>query len=121
MAQMDRTFTYTIALDKSVDLFWVWSWCASDQTTLDQNLQNIQLSFSLAGNNVPLDQFQQLAYTSNGQTCTVYVTVLSDWQAGENHLSPTATFTAPINDGTLAFPAGKQIFEYIVYVKPGNF
>jgi C-terminal processing protease CtpA/Prc len=118
LAQMDRTFTYTIALNQSQDLFWAWGWCAADQETLDQNLGNIQLDFSLAGNAVPLDQFQQVSYTSGGQTCIAYITVLSDWQAGENYLSTTVTITAPINDGSADYPAGKQIFEYIVYIKP---
>ena len=118
LAQMDRTFTYTIALSKSQDLFWAWNWCAKDQKTLDQNLTNIQLAFSLDGSAVPIDQFQKLDYPSNGQACTVYVTVLSDWQAGENHLSTTVTFTTAINDGMSDYPAGKQIFEYVVYVKP---
>jgi C-terminal processing protease CtpA/Prc len=118
LAQMDRTFTYTIALNKSADLLWVWGWCAKDQNTLEQNLKNIQLAFSLAENDVPLDQFQKLDYDASGQVCTAYITVLSDWQAGENHLSTTVTFTARINDGMADYPAGKQVFDYVVYVKP---
>jgi C-terminal processing protease CtpA/Prc len=115
---MNQTFTYTIALNNPQDLFWAWGWCAKDQATLDQNLKDIQLEFSLAGEAVPLDQFQKLDYTSGGQNCTAYITVLSDWQAGENHLSTTVTFTASINDGTADYPAGEQVFDYTVYVKP---
>jgi C-terminal processing protease CtpA/Prc len=118
LIKMDQTFTYTIALNKSQDLFWVWGWCAIDQNTLDQNLKDIQLDFSLAGDVVPLDQLQKLDYDSGSQKCTAYITVLSDWQAGENHLSTTATFTTPINDGSADYPAGKQVFDYTVYIKP---
>ena len=118
LAKVDQTFTYTITLNQSKDLLWIWGWCAKDQNTLEQNLKNIQVDFSLERKTVSLDQLQQASYDSGGQKCIAYLTVLSDWQAGENHLSITATFTAPINDGTIDYPAGKQVFEYVVYVKP---
>jgi len=118
LVRMDRTFTYTIPLNQSRDLLWAWSWCAINQNTLEQNLKNIQLDFSLAGDDIPLDQFQRLDYDSGSQKCTAFITMLSDWQAGENHLSTTVTFTAQINDGMADYPAGKQIFDYAVYVKP---
>ena len=118
LAIMDRTFTYTIAFNKSKDLLCAWGWCASDASTLEQNLQNIELAFSLAGQEVPLEQFLKLDYESGGMSCVAYITVLSDWQGGENHLSTTVTFTSPINDGVADYPAGKQVFEYTVYVKP---
>lgn len=118
LAQVNKVFTYTIPLTKSQDLLWAWGWCAKDQKTLDQNLQNIKLAFSLAGQDVPLATFQKLSYTATGQQCTAYITVLTDWQAGENHLSTTVTFTASINDGTTVYPPGKQVFDYVVYVKP---
>ncbi len=118
LAQMNQVFTYTIALAQSQDLLWAWGWCATDQKTLDQNLQNIKLAFSLAGQDVPLAQFQKVSYTANNQQCMAYITVLTDWQAGENHLSTTVTFTTSINDGTAVYPPGKQVFDYTVYVKP---
>jgi hypothetical protein len=118
LAEMDRTFTYTVALNRPQDLFWAWGWCAADLDTLEQNLENIQLEFTLADEQVPLEQFQKLDYESGGQSCTAYITVLSGWQAGENHLSTTVTFTAKINDGSADYPPGKQVFEYTVFVKP---
>ena len=118
LAQLDVTIPYTIALTKSENLFWAWGWCAKDQATLDENLKKIKLGFNLEGQDVPLDQFQQLAYDASGQKCVAYLAVLTDWQAGENHLTTTVTFTAPINDGSADYPAGKQVFEYTVYVKP---
>jgi C-terminal processing protease CtpA/Prc len=118
LVKMDQTFTYTIPLIKTQDLIWAWGWCAADQATLELNLNNIELAFSLAGTEVPLDKFQKLDYDSGGQMCTVYLTVLSEWKAGENHLSTTVSFKTPINDGTVDYPAGEQFFDYIVYVKP---
>jgi C-terminal processing protease CtpA/Prc len=118
LVKMDQTFTYTIALNESQDLLWAWGWCAVDQATLEQNLNIIQLDFSLAGNKVLIDQFQKLDYDSGNQKCAAYITVLSDWQAGENHLSTFVTFTAPVNDGRADYPAGTQVFDYTVYIKP---
>jgi hypothetical protein len=118
LAKINTTFPYTVALNKSQDLFWAWGWCAKDKDTLEQNLKNIKLAFNLEGTDVPVDQFLKLDYPSSGQQCTAYITLLSDWQGGEHHLSTTVTFTSKINDGTADYPAGKQVFEYAVYVKP---
>jgi hypothetical protein len=118
LAKMGATFTYTVALSESKTLLWVYGWCAKDQATLDQNFQHIKLAFNLAGKSILLSQFQKLDYGSGGQQCRAYLAALTDWQAGENHLSTTVTFDAAINDGTADYPAGKQVFDYTVYVKP---
>lgn len=118
LLQVNRSFPYTIVLNKSQDLFWAWGWCAKDASTLADNLKKINLSFLLEDSAVPLEQFQKLDYESGGQQCTVYLTVLYDWPGGEHHLTTKVTFTAPLNDGTYDYPKGEQIFEYTVYVKP---
>lgn len=118
LSKMDSTFPYTIVLSQSRTLLWEWGWCAKDQATLDQNFAHIKLAFSLAGKNLPINQFQQFDGPSSGMQCRTYVTALSDWQGGENHLSTTVTFTAKINDGTSDYPAGQQVFDYTVYVQP---
>jgi hypothetical protein len=118
LSKMDSTFPYTITLGQSRTLLWEWGWCAKDQATLDQNFAHIKLAFSLQGKNIPTSQFQQFDQASSGMQCRTYVTALSDWQGGENHLSTTVTFTAKINDGTSDYPAGKQTFDYTVYVQP---
>lgn len=118
LLQVNRSFPYTIALNKSQDLFWAWGWCAKDAAALADNLKKINLSFLLEDSAVPLEQFQKLDYESGGQQCTVYLTVLYDWPGGEHHLTTKVTFTAPLNDGTYDYPKGEQIFEYTVYVKP---
>lgn len=116
--EMDRTFTYTIELDQSQTVFWMWGWCANDQITLDQNFQHIKVVFTLAGEVIPLSQFQKFDSTQGEQVCQSYKTALTDWQAGETYLSTIVTFDAAINDGSTDYPAGKQMDEYIVYVKP---
>ena len=118
LAKMDETFPYTISLSSSKDLTWAWGWCAADEDTLEQNFSHMTISFSLDGEEVPLDAFAKVDYPAGGQACRAYVTVLSNWTGGEHHVVSTMTLDAPINDGTLDFPAGQQVFEYTVYVKP---
>lgn len=119
LTQMDHTFSYTISLSTSETLVWAWGWCAKDQATLDSNLSNMDVQFTLAGADVGLDKFLKLdSDNSQGQKCRTYIAGLEDWQAGENHVITTITYEKPLNDGTYDYQAGKQVFEYVVYVKP---
>jgi len=118
LAQVDKNFPYTIVLNKPQNLLWEWAWCATDADTLAANLKSIQLTFTLEDTIIPLDQFLYIEYPYEDQQCASYVNLLTAWQGGENHLSTTVTFTAKINDGTADYPAGTQVFEYTVYVKP---
>jgi len=116
---MDKTFPYTISLSRSETLLWAWGWCAKEQTTLDDNLGKLDVTYSLNGEDVPVNQFMRLDYdSSDGQKCTAYVLGLKDWRGGENKVITTVNFTAPLSDGSYEFPAGYQVFEYSVYVKP---
>ncbi|MDP2976553.1 MAG: S41 family peptidase [Anaerolineales bacterium] len=119
LLEMDTTFPYTITLSESATLVWAWGWCAADQATLDDNLGKMKVKFTLNGQEIATDGFLKLDYdSSDGQKCRVYALGLTDWKGGENHAITTVTITAPLNDGKYDFPAGYQIFEYTVYVKP---
>lgn len=113
------TFTYTVTLNKSQTLLWAWGWCAKDQPTLDDNLCKMDIKFALNGQDVPLDKFLRQDYdSSDGQKCTAYILGVKDWAGGQHKAVTTLTFKAPLNDGTYDFPAGKQVFEYNIYIKP---
>lgn len=120
MLKVPATFTYTIALSQSQSLLWAWGWCAKDQATLTDNLNKIQLAFTLNGQAVDLSKFLKIVGPSStgSQQCQTYVLGLTDWKGGQNEAITTATFTAPLNDGTYDYPAGKQIFDYTVNVQP---
>jgi len=112
------TFTYTITLDQDEEIAWVYGWCATPDL-LEQNYENIDLTFTMEGEGVPLDQLHIFNYPASADlNCRFYYTILSGWAVGEHHLGITAEFTRPINDGTADYPAGKWINEYTVYVKP---
>jgi C-terminal processing protease CtpA/Prc len=112
-------FTYTVVLSKSETLLWAWGWCAADQATLDDNLGKMKVTFMLNGQDVPLEQFLRMDYDSqDGQKCTAYLAAVKDWAGGQHLAVTTLTFKAALNDGVYDFPAGEQVFEYNIYVKP---
>jgi C-terminal processing protease CtpA/Prc len=119
LSAMNTTFPYTVVLTKSEPLLWAWGWCAADEETLNQNFTKIKLAFSLNGQDVPLEQFATFDYpTNDGLSCRAYFAQVTDWSGGEHHLITNVTFTGPINDGSVAYPAGTQTFDYGVYVRP---
>jgi len=118
LSTMDRTFTYTVALDKSEDLAWAWGWCASSNEILQENFEHIDLKLTLDGEEVALEDLVSFDGENGGQFCRFYFTVLSDWPAGQHRLQALVTFDAPINDGSTDYPAGSQTFQYDVYIKP---
>lgn len=110
--------TFTIPLTQPTTLIWSYAWCAKDAATLDQNFENIKLKFVLDGKEIPLDLFALFDTDSNGKSCRLYYSALSDWPVGEHHLSTTATFTSTVNDGTADFVAGDYTLDYTVYMQP---
>jgi hypothetical protein len=110
------TTTYTVSLDKSEPLIWAYAWCAKDAATLEENLKRIRLKFVLDGVETGMDKMSTYGSDANGKKCMLIYTGLTDWPAGEHHLSTMATFTGTLNDGVTEFPAGEYVLEYTVYV-----
>jgi hypothetical protein len=112
------TFPYTITLNQDDEIAWIYGWCATPDL-IEQNIENIEISFSIEGQEVPIEDLFVLDYPASADlSCKFFYTILSDWAAGEHHLNITATFTRPINDGTADYPAGDWVYDYTVYVKP---
>jgi C-terminal processing protease CtpA/Prc len=112
------TFTYTIDLAKTEDLIWAYGWCTTPEK-FDQNWEHIKFLFFMGNQEIPVTSLFKYEYDPDStQKCRYYYNVLSDWQAGENHLSIKSTFDQGINDGSTDYPAGDWIYEYIIYVKP---
>ncbi len=112
------TLTFTVPLIKEESLIWLYAWCTTTTEILNQNFENIQLKFVLNGEEVSLDDLANEDLESGGQQCRLYYAALSQWPAGEHHLSITATFTEQINDGISDYEAGDYVLEYDVFVKP---
>jgi C-terminal processing protease CtpA/Prc len=118
LSKMDITLPYTIALNDSKTFAWGSGWCTSTAEILAENYKHIKFKFTLDGKDVSLSQFAVIEQKGQGIVCKSYYVALSEWPGGEQHLTTTVTFDAPINDGSMDYPAGKQTFEYTVYVKP---
>ncbi len=116
--EVPKDFTFTLALSRSETLLWAWGWCAADQATLDDNLAKMDVTFTLNGEDVPLEQFLRMDYPSGGQMCIAYLAAVEDWAGGQHQAVTTLTFKQPLNDGVYDFPAGKQVFTYNIFVKP---
>jgi C-terminal processing protease CtpA/Prc len=109
------TVTYAVQLNNSEALIWMYAWCAADAATLQQNFDNMSITFVLAGADVS-SQVVTTDVESDGQPCRLVYTALDQWPAGEHHLTTTATFLAEINDGISVYPAGDYIVDYTVFV-----
>jgi C-terminal processing protease CtpA/Prc len=112
------TVTYTVPMDKSAAVIWSYAWCAADKDMLAANLKNIELKFVLDDKEISADSFGTFETETGGKVCRLIYTSLSDWTAGEHHLTTTATFKAKINDGAADYEPGDYILDYMVYVKP---
>ncbi len=109
-------FTYTVPLLKSESLIWGYFWCTTTTEILEQNFSQIEVSFELNGEAVPLDKFVTADLPSGDTQCRVIYTALSDWKPGEHHLTTSVTFKTPINDGMGDYSAGDYVSEYSVFV-----
>jgi hypothetical protein len=111
-----QVYTYTIPLNTSQDLMWVYAWCTADQASFDDNWSKIKLDFSINGQTVSQEDFALLEGEFNDTFCRAYYTVLRDFTIGEHILRTNVTFTDSLNDGISdqEFPAGTHTYEYHV-------
>lgn len=112
------TVIYSVPLGDAKSVIWGYAWGAPDEATLAGNFENMELKFTLDGKDVSADLFNTTEVDSGGKLYRFIYTSLSDWPAGEHHLSTTVTFTATVNDGEKEYPPGDYILEYTVYVEP---
>ena len=108
--------TYTIHLDRSEPLAWGMGWCTTTEAILQQNFEHIHYTFTLAGKNIPIDQFVEVEYYSENMQgyCRQYYIVLTDWSSGEHLIETAILYDQPINDGWDDYPAASKTFEYHV-------
>jgi C-terminal processing protease CtpA/Prc len=108
--------TYTIPLAKSETLIWAYYWCTTTTEVLEQNFSQIDVTFEMNGEVIPLDQFAVTELENGGNQCRIIYTALSDWKSGEHQLTTSVTFKSPINDGMGDYPAGDYVSVYSVFV-----
>jgi C-terminal processing protease CtpA/Prc len=107
---------FTVELSKSQPLAWLFGYCAKDAATLENNMQAIQLEYTLDGQTLDETNRAVLNPESGGQACRYVGYELTDWPAGEHHLELKVTFTRTVDDGTEKQAKGSFVNEYVVYV-----
>ncbi|GAB4475465.1 MAG: hypothetical protein Kow00124_16490 [Anaerolineae bacterium] len=110
------TFTYTIALPRSREVIGGYFWCTADLDTLEDNWSKIEVSFTLDGEPLAVDDLSFQTVQSQQGPCHTLAASLKDWPAGEHQFVVEVTFTAPLNDGFTDYPAGTYRYEYTIYV-----
>lgn len=112
------TYNYTIPLKESQPLLWGFFWCAKDQPTLESNFKNFKFDFSLDGSAPDPKSLASLDFPNQGQSCRIIVYQLTNWPAGEHHLSTQVNILRKLSDGFADFDKGSFTYDYSVYVKP---
>jgi len=112
------TLTFTVPLELGrYQLIWRYGWCATTSAILADNLQRIQVKFTLDGEAVPLGDFALADHQANsGEQCHDWYIALGPWPVGLHNLTTRITFTAALNDGNADYPAGDYVHEYTVSV-----
>ena len=115
------TLTFTVNITDNKPTYFSYGWCAADDATLQQNIQNIDVSLYFNDNKLGSDVVHTLSYTSaNNQHCADYGVLMSDWPNGTYKLKAVATFNQKINDGMSDYAAGDYVFDYNVTVNHGE-
>jgi len=115
-SQAGETYLYTVAMESSQDVLWIYGWCASSQEIMEQNWEHIAVVFTLNGEEVPFSQFALWETDLEGLACRLYYAVVTDWPPGEHELHTKITFDTELNDGQDTFPQGTHYYKYLVMV-----
>lgn len=112
------SWPFTITITDNKPTYFSYSWCASDQKTLQQNFQHIQANLYINDEKLGKDVVHNLSYQlQNGLFCGDIGALLSDWPAGKYELKAVANFDQKINDGISDYPPGDYEFVYHVTVQ----
>ena len=112
------TLTFTAILPDDKPVYLSYGWCASDETTLQQNFEHISIGLYFEEEQLGEDVIHITTFsTADGMTCVAFGVLMSDWEPGEYRLKAVATFDEEINDGFADFDAGDYVFEYNVTVR----
>jgi hypothetical protein len=113
LTEVGRTFDFTLELPEDDALLWVYGWCATTPEIMSQNLEVMELEFSVNGTLVDPNRFEPFSDTS-GDACAYFAAVVYDWPTGVSVLQTKVTFLEPLNDGFADYEAGEQTFVYTV-------
>ncbi len=112
------TLTFTAVVTNEKPVYFNYGWCATDEATLQQNVEHIVVSLFLNGGELGGNVVHNLSFqSSNELVCADFGVLLSNWEPGEYELKAVAAFDEKINDGLDDYNAGDYIFIYNVTVE----
>ncbi|MGQ0600247.1 MAG: hypothetical protein ACT4QE_00970 [Anaerolineales bacterium] len=112
-----ETLEYTIELTDTQPLLWSYGWCATTREILLDNLEKMEIEFSVNGTPVDVSQFNVVDYQTAEWQCRDFTAVIYDWPgSGEVEIETRITYTEAINDGQFDFPVGEKRLVYRVTV-----
>jgi hypothetical protein len=99
-------------------------WCAIDRKTLDENLNDMEIVFTVDGKS-HIDKLKREYYdqqsdadSTKKMSCYGIGGVISDWQKGHTYrVEIGPVFKKQVFDGWDTFPQGKQLRIYLITVK----
>jgi hypothetical protein len=108
-------YTYPIEISESVDSLWYWGWCTTPDQ-LDDNWDNITVTFTLNGLEIPLADFVVEEESDEDLACRRYYVVVTEWPDGEFTLTTEIEFLSDLDDGFAEYDAGTRTIIYEVVV-----
>ena len=122
-----KTYKGTINLDPSGSFTIGNGWCATDSTTLQQNLANMQFQLGINGTNIDLSKYPTLYFTDDqGHACALTGIAItpSGNLNGTYHMVLTQKFVNSLDDGITSspYPAGDVTLDFNVQFRtiPNN-
>lgn len=92
-------------------------WCATDEPTLAQNLEVIELTLTVDGEIVePALMFSE-DFQDEGMVCRLLRTIVQFNEPGEHRLLWTTSYDEPVFDGWQTLEAGTYLNEYIYDIR----
>jgi hypothetical protein len=92
-------------------------WCATDEPTLAQNLEVIELTLTVDGEIVePALMFSE-DFQDEGMACRLLRTIVQFNEPGEHRLLWTTSYDEPVFDGWQTLEAGTYLNEYIYDIR----
>lgn len=107
----------TATFSEERNVYWYWGWCASDQTTLEENFSQMGIYISL--NNESVESFLSASYNITDEYyCQGFDLSGLDWIPGNYVLRIEYVLKTDINNGLSAtiYPAATHIVEYQITV-----
>ncbi len=113
-----KTYNGTATLDPTAPFIVDNGWCAADQSTLQQNLANMQFMLTINGTAIDLSQYPAVYFSDDqGHACAMtglLITPDGSKLDGSYHIVLTQRYLKSLDDGITSepYPAGDVTFDF---------